>query len=112
MRVIFAGGGTGGHLFRWGIAELQQRDNDGNIVRRRSARPSSSTEIWPNDSVEDQGRYLSCWPGVFAASVPLTIIRNFRPDVSYRQVLRTFITCRKVSGSRDYGAESPTWFYQ
>jgi len=95
MRVIFAGGGTGGHLFP-GLAvarELQQRDamteilfvgTEQGIEARVLPREGFRLETIPVRGLKGRGiRGLldAAW-GIPAGLLrSLTIIRNFRPDV-------------------------------
>ena len=95
MRVIFAGGGTGGHLFP-GLAvarELQQRDSmteilfvgtEQGIEARVLPREGFRLETIPVRGLKGRGiRGLldAAW-GIPAGLLrSLTIIRNFRPDI-------------------------------
>ena len=95
MRVIFAGGGTGGHLFP-GLAvarELQQRDamteilfvgTEQGIEARVLPREGFRLETIPVRGLKGRGiRGLldAAWGIPVGLLRSLTIIQNFRPDV-------------------------------
>ena len=131
MRVILAGGGTGGHLFP-GLAvarEFQQRDpmteilfvgTEQGIEARVLPREGFKLETIPVKGLKGRGiRGLldAAW-GVPAGLLrSLAIIRNFRPDLIIGlggYASGPVVTCRKTASIsvRDHGTESPTGFYQ
>ena len=131
MRVIFAGGGTGGHLFP-GLAvarELQQRDSmteilfvgtEQGIEARVLPREGFRLETIPVRGLKGRGiRGLldAAW-GIPSWSLSFTNdhskLSAGRYHRSRRLCLGTRITRREIAPAslRDHGAESPTRLYQ